>query len=153
MLKHETDTEYVLLTHDPLDVQFAMQTVVLPSTGATSCFVGTTRNMFDGKVVKTLFYEAYEEMALKELVKLCETVQQQFPGVARCCMMHRLGEVVVGEASVVIAVSSEHRKEAIAACGWAIDELKARVPIWKKEIYEDGAAEWKENKEVFWTSS
>lgn len=150
MLLHENETEYILLTHGKLDTQLAQETVILPWTGGTSCFIGTTRNVFENKKVKTLFYEAYEEMALKELRAICDVIKTKF-SVGKICLMHRLGEVGVGEASVVVCVSSMHRLDAIKAVEFGIDELKAKVPIWKKEIYEDdGGAEWKENKEVFW---
>lgn len=117
--------------------------------GAVSTFVGTTRGTFDGKVVVRLEYEAYEEMALKQLAALCHTVRAKHPDVLHMAVHHRLGVVAVGEASVVIAVSSAHRREAIEACHFAIDELKATVPIWKREVYADGST-WKANCDCTW---
>lgn len=114
--------------------------------GAVSVFVGTTRGTFDGKVVVRLEYEAYEAMAVKQLAALCRTVRAKHPDVLHVAVHHRLGVVAVGEASVVIAVSSAHRREAIEACHFAIDELKATVPIWKREVYADGST-WKANCE------
>ena len=114
--------------------------------GAVSSFVGTTRNSFMGKTVVRLEYEAYEALALKEMRALRRRVFAQWSGVYRVLVWHRLGEVPVGEASVVIAVASEHRAEGLAAVAWAIDELKRRVPVWKKEVYADGSA-WKGNCE------
>merc|ERR1712178_416981 len=114
--------------------------------GAISLFVGTTRDNFEGKTVLRLEYEAYEEMAQKEMLKLCATTRERFP-VHHVVMHHRLGVVPVGEASVIIAISSSHRREAIEAVHFAINALKATVLIWKKELYdEEGDAAWKENK-------
>lgn len=138
--------EDLLLTESPLDVNAAFAFVTEPGTGATSIFVGTTRDNFEGKKVVKLEYEAYESMALKELNKLCTSVRENF-SVNKILVHHRLGEVKVTEASVIIAISSPRRKEALQAVSYAIDKLKATVPIWKKEIYEDGTGQWKENKE------
>ena len=146
---HQTEDVYILLTKDKLDISFGYDWVVLPWTGGISSFIGTTRNSFGNKRVKTLFYEAYEPMAIKQIVKICNCMKQNFSG-GRICIMHRLDEVRVKEASIVIFVSSEHRAAAIDATTFAINEIKARVPIWKKEIYEDDEETWKENKEVFW---
>ena len=96
-------------------------------------------------------YEAYEPMALKEMYKLCSNIRSQW-NVHNIAIHHRLGEVPVKEASVVIAVSSPHRKESLRAVEYAIDALKASVPIWKKEIYDNNTADWKENKECSWTN-
>jgi len=114
--------------------------------GAISVFVGTTRNTFKGKKVLRLEYEAYEPMALKQMRELCNEMRQRWPNVVKCAILHRTGVVAVGEASVVIAVSSPHRREALESVAWCIDELKSRVAIWKKELYEDGSS-WKENAE------
>ena len=91
-------------------------------------------------------YEAYTPMALKQMRKMCSEMRARWP-VRKVVMLHRLGLCPVGEASVIIAVSAEHRAEAIKAAEWGIDNLKATVPIWKKERYQDGAASWKENAE------
>jgi len=92
-----------------------------------------------------LEYEAYVPMAMKELRKLCETAMAKWE-VRRMSIWHKTGDCPVKEASVVIAVSSPHRRAALEACAWAIDELKATVPIWKKEFFEGGEV-WKENAE------
>lgn len=136
----------ILLTCDPLSVEKATDAVASNAAGATSVFVGTTRDTFEGKLVTLLQYEAYESMALKEMTKLCESARGKWPDLCSLAVMHRLGRVAVGEASVIIAASSPHRKEAIDACHFLIDTLKATVPIWKKEVYEDGST-WKANKE------
>ena len=103
-----------------------------------------TRDNFEGRRVLKLEYEAYPEMAVAEMKKIGNEIVQKWPDV-RIAMIHTLGIVPVGEASVVIAVSSPHRDAAYAASRHGIDTLKARVPIWKKEIYQDGES-WKANK-------
>ncbi|KAK4292933.1 hypothetical protein Pmani_034334 [Petrolisthes manimaculis] len=120
-----------------------------PSCGAISLFVGTTRNTFQGKDVVQLEYEAYIEMAEKEMKSLCKVARKKWP-LKHIVIHHRLDLVPVKEASVIIAVSSEHRRESLDAVSYLIDSLKAKVPIWKKEIYTDGNSDWKKNKECVW---
>lgn len=129
----------------PLDVRGILASVEDASCGAISSFVGTTRDTFQGKKVIKLEYEAYVPMAMKELRKLCEAAMARWE-VRRMSVWHKTGDCPVKEASVVIAVSSPHRRAALEACAWAIDELKATVPIWKKEFFEGGEV-WKENAE------
>lgn len=152
MIKHESETEYILLTANKLDINFALENVILPWTGGTSIFVGSTRDCFEQKKVLTLFYEAYEAMAVNEILNICNDIRNKY-SVGKMCILHRLGEVPVTEASVIISISSKHRKNAIEAVEYAINELKAKVPIWKKEIYANGESDWKENKEVFWRTT
>jgi len=116
------------------------------AAGAISLFVGTTRDHFDGKKVVRLEYEAYKPMALKEMRALVERARATWD-IKKMLVWHRLGVVPVGEASVVIAVSAERRANAIRACEFGIEELKRTVPIWKKEVYEDGSV-WKANVEA-----
>lgn len=139
------DQDIIYLTEKRISIDDVYKNVVLPSTGATSLFIGTTRDNFKGKQVVRLQYEAYTPMAEKEIKKICTTVRQRLQ-VGNICVVHRTGDVPIGEASVVIAVSSVHRKEALEAVQFMIDTLKETVPIWKKEIYEEGDAEWKSNK-------
>uniref|UniRef100_G3MR74 Molybdopterin synthase catalytic subunit n=1 Tax=Amblyomma maculatum TaxID=34609 RepID=G3MR74_AMBMU len=141
--------DYVELTPAKLDVETVLSKVGSPDCGAISVFLGTTRNHFEGKQVSKLSYEAYAPMAKREMLHICGAVRQQWH-VKNIALIHRLGEVPVGEASVLIAISSEHRQEAQEAVKYSIDEVKRRVPVWKKEHYEDGGQEWKENKECFW---
>lgn len=141
---------YIKITHDKLQVEEITQKVTDPSTGAVSVFIGTTRDHFNGKKVLKLEYEAYVPMAEKQLNKLCDVIRSKWD-VHNIAIHHRLGVVEVEGASVVIAVTSTHRKESLEAVHFAIDELKATVPIWKKEIYEDETTEWKENKECEWS--
>jgi molybdopterin synthase catalytic subunit len=107
--------------------------------GAVCLFLGVVRDENRGRRVVGIDYEAYEEMALPLLQEIAEETLRQHP-VTEVRLVHRLGRLGVGEASVAVAVCSPHRKEAFAACRQAIDALKARVPIWKKEHYADGSA-------------
>jgi molybdopterin synthase catalytic subunit len=121
--------------------------VVASCCGAVSTFVGITRDNFEGKKVKKLSYEGYVPMAVKELLSLCEQARRKFE-IHKIAVQHILGECPVGHASVVIAVSSAHRRASLDCVSFMIDELKRNVPIWKKEIYDgDTAASWKENAE------
>ncbi|KAI8391072.1 Molybdopterin biosynthesis MoaE [Radiomyces spectabilis] len=109
--------------------------------GAISTFSGTTRDHFQGKVVLRLEYEAYEAMVIKILHDLIKEARSKW-NVMHIAVYHRTGLVPVGETSVVVACSSAHRADAIHSAEYLIDELKARCPIWKKEVYEDGSV-WK----------
>ncbi|MCK6505105.1 molybdenum cofactor biosynthesis protein MoaE [Myxococcota bacterium] len=133
------------LTDQPIDPRAVEAAVAHPGAGAIITFAGVTRDHFEGRRVVALHYEAYPELALPEMARIREELVARFPG-ARVAMVHRTGHLEVGEASVVIAVSAPHRGEAYEASRMAIDALKARVPVWKKEHYEDGQA-WKENAE------
>jgi len=143
--------DHILITADPLSVDEARKLVTSPSAGAISMFIGTTRDNFENKAVIRLEYEAYEPMAVREIKKICETIRGKW-NVVHICVMHRLGLVAVTEASVVIAISSAHRKDSLEAVQYAIDLLKTTVPIWKKEMYENGDCSWKENTECSWRS-
>ena len=119
-----------------------------PACGAVATFCGITRNNFQGKIVTKLSYEGYQPMAVKELRKLCQEATEKYSGIQRIAAVHILGECPVGQASVILACSSPHRRESLQCCEFLIDELKARIPIWKLEIYEgDNGCVWKENVE------
>jgi molybdopterin synthase catalytic subunit len=120
-----------------IDAAAVTAAVADPQTGATVTFIGTTRDHNDGRSVTQLEYEAYPEMAVAEMRKIGETAMQRWP-IARIAIVHRIGVVPIGEASVVIAVSSAHRVAAFEACHFAIDRLKEVVPIWKKEHFAGG---------------
>jgi molybdopterin synthase catalytic subunit len=124
------------LTRDPIDLQ-ALQ-AVSAEDGALCLFVGVVRNSNAGRSVLHLEYEAYEEMALPMLEDIAEQARLKFP-LSAVRIVHRLGRLEIGEASVAVAVASPHRDEAFSACRFAIDTLKATVPIWKKEFYADGS--------------
>ncbi|XP_040833462.1 molybdopterin synthase catalytic subunit [Ochotona curzoniae] len=147
----EKPKDIIKFTTEKLAVEEISQLVISPPCGAVSLFVGTTRNNFEGKKVLSLEYEAYLPMAENEIRKICGDIRQRWP-VAHIAVFHRLGLVPVSEASVVIAVSSAHRAASLEAVSFAIDHLKAKVPIWKKEIYEESSSAWKRNKECFWAS-
>ena len=145
-----------IITDTPLDVMAILNSISDPSTGAISLFVGTTRDEFEGKKVIRLDYEAYIPMAEKKIKQLCDNIRSKWPGkIHHISIHHRLGRVEPTEASVIIAITSAHRKESLDAVQYAIDTLKATVPIWKKEIYgnDDSVPKWKENKECVWSNS
>jgi molybdopterin synthase catalytic subunit len=126
------------IVRDRIDSQGVLQTVKRPEDGAAVSFDGVVRNNTRGRRTLYLDYEAYDEMALKQMEALAEQAIQQF-GVREVRMVHRLGRLEVGETSVLIVVASAHRAAAFEACRWIIDTLKRTVPIWKKEYFEDGA--------------
>lgn len=127
----------VRIVHEPIDLGALLAAVGDPSCGATVLFVGSTRNYNAGRRVIELQYEAYEEMARKEMEKIGQRALAQWPA-EKIALIHRLGNVPLGEASVAVAVSAAHRSDAFAAARFAIDELKKTVPIWKKEVFDGG---------------
>ena len=112
-----------------------------PAAGAYCSFEGWIRNENEGQSVLRLEYEAYEPLALSEGQKILSEAQQQFPHLQAHCM-HRTGLLEIGECAVWVGVSSPHRDEAFQACRFIIDQLKVRLPIWKKEHYADGHSGW-----------
>jgi len=126
------------LTRDPISVESLMMAVQSPERGGTCVFLGTVRN--DGRVTG-IEYSAYNEMALAEMTRMLDEARARWPE-ARVAMQHRLGLIPVGEASIAIAAAAPHRDEAFAACRYVIEEVKQRLPIWKKELYADGTATW-----------
>ncbi|XP_018592234.1 molybdopterin synthase catalytic subunit [Scleropages formosus] len=143
--------DLIELTHDKLSADAVSDSVSCPSCGAVSMFIGTTRDNFEGKKVVQLEYEAYISMAESELKKIFSKIREKWPTVRHICVHHRLGIVPVTEASVIIGISSPHRTESLEAVQYCINALKATVPIWKREIYENEGSSWKENKECLWT--
>src|SRR5688572_14100023 len=133
-----TPVDLIELTSEPLGPNAAAAFVVDPAAGGVAVFVGTTRveRGPTGAALVALEYEAYAEMAMRAMRSLAGRARERWP-VAKLALLHRVGRVVVGEASVVVAVSSGHRAEAFEACRWLIDTLKAEVPIWKKEVWAD----------------
>ncbi len=129
-----------LLQAEPLSLQEVIDAVSGPGMGGIVTFTGTVRDRSQGKKVLRLEYEAYGSMALAKLEEIGASIERQWPGV-RTAIHHRTGALQVGEAAVVIAAAAAHRQEAFRACEYAIEQLKQDVPIWKKELYEDGA-EW-----------
>ncbi|XP_056875533.1 molybdopterin synthase catalytic subunit isoform X1 [Takifugu flavidus] len=141
------------LSRDWLSVQEVVDAVGSASCGAISVFIGTTReDELDGRKVTGLEYEAYEPMAQSEFTKLCADIRARWPTVAHICVHHRLGWVEVGQASVVMAISSPHRHDSQQAIQHCINQLKAKIPIWKKEVYDTQDGSWKENPECSWAA-
>ena len=140
------DLDLCRVQSEPLSHDEAVAFVTSGDCGAISTFLGTTRNNFDGRPVRTLMYEAYAPMAESKMREILREARRAY-GVRKACALHRVGEVKIGEASVILAFASPHRKDALNACAWAIDELKRVVPVWKQEVYADEDASWKANKE------
>ena len=134
----------VALTADRIDAAALEASVSGPGNGAILVFAGVARNANRGREVLGLEYEAYAPMALAEMSRIEAEVEARWPGM-QVAMVHRTGLVGIGEASVVIAVGSPHRDEAYQASRYLIDELKARVPVWKRERYADGS-DWIANR-------
>jgi molybdopterin synthase catalytic subunit len=128
------------LTEDPIDLGAVVAEVTDERAGAVATFIGTTRVQSRGKTVRYLEYEAYEGMAEQEMARIAEELERRYD-LCEIAISHRVGRVEIGETSVAIAVSAPHRGDALAACKDAIDTLKQTVPLWKKEVYDDGE-EW-----------
>ncbi len=129
--------DFFELTTEPIDVGTVARRVVLPECGATVTLDGYAREWTRGRQTLYLVYEAYAPMALLELQRLGATAREKFE-IAYIGIVHRTGKLEIGETSVVISVGAPHRRAAFEACEWAIKELKRTVPIWKKEIFQDG---------------
>jgi molybdopterin synthase catalytic subunit len=130
----------IKITEKPIDVQKVIGTVSSLGAGAVNVFIGTVRNSAHGKNVVWLEYEAYESMAVAEIRKIIDEASHRWP-LLGWAVSHRVGTLKPGEVSVAIAVSSPHRRDSFEACQFIIDTLKEKVPIWKKEVFEDGE-EW-----------
>jgi len=129
-----------ILTEEPVSLDRVVAEVSTQEAGAIATFSGTARRHSRGRVVQYLDYEGYEGMAEEMMAKLAGDLRERYE-LKEIAIHHRVGRVELGEASVVIAVSAAHRKDALAACKDAIDILKLDVPLWKKEVY-DGGEEW-----------
>ena len=127
----------------PIDRDEVRRAVERPEHGAVLLFEGVARNNFEGKAVRALEYEAYPAMAVAEMQRIADEATEKWPGI-RIAMVHRTGRLAIGEPSVILAVGSPHRVAAYEANRYLIEELKKRVPVWKKEVYDDGVA-WKAN--------
>ena len=128
------------LTDDPIDFRALIATAARTSDGAHVLFAGVVRDHHDGRSVESIFYDAYRPMAEKEIAKIVAEVEAKYPDVA-LAVIHRLGHLVVGEASIGIVAVSPHRAEAFGACRDVIERIKQTVPIWKKERSPNGE-EW-----------
>ncbi|MEK3734031.1 MULTISPECIES: molybdopterin converting factor subunit 1 [Paenibacillus] len=146
-----TEDGMCLITSESLSVEDTLSKVLHPDHGASLSFVGTTRELTGERRTVTLEYDAYIPMALKELDKIRQNIAMKWPP-SLCAISHRIGTVGIGEISVVIAVSSPHRADCYEASRYAIEELKRTVPIWKREIWDDGS-EWKGAQTGTWDPS
>ncbi|MGA1367898.1 MAG: molybdenum cofactor biosynthesis protein MoaE [Blastocatellia bacterium] len=126
------------VTREAIDKQDLESRVILGAAGAVVTFDGIVRNQTNGRPVLSLQYEAYPPMAVKEMRRIGEEIRQQWPQIDGIGMIHRFGPLAISESSIVIVITSPHRKAAFEACRFAIDRLKQTVPIWKKEIFADG---------------
>ena len=129
----------VIITHETLETDKLVKLLRNPTNGAFVTFEGVTRNNSNGKNVKYLEYEAYEEMAKNTLHEIIKEISQE-TNVDQILVAHRLGKVEIQGISLVIVVGSPHRAEAFLACSSIVDRIKQNVPIWKKEFFEDGSS-------------
>ena len=129
------------ITHEEIDSSALLRAAESNLAGAVVLFLGTTREMTEGRRTRSLVYEAYEPMTRRKLAELADEARRRWP-LTGCAIVHRLGQLELREASVAIAVSSPHRQDAFEAGKWLIDTLKEVVPIWKQENWADGSCQW-----------
>jgi molybdopterin synthase catalytic subunit len=127
----------IAITDQPIDVDAAIAAAQSERAGAVNVFIGTVRNHAARQTVVRLEYEAYDKMALKKMEEVATEARRRWP-VEKVAVVHRKGVLQIGEVAVVIAVSTPHRRESFEACQYIIDTIKQVVPIWKKEVYENG---------------
>ncbi|MBO9640864.1 MAG: molybdenum cofactor biosynthesis protein MoaE [Siphonobacter aquaeclarae] len=132
----------IAVTDQPIDIQACLDAVQSERAGAVDVFIGTVRNHNNARSVVRLEYESFDSMAIRKMTELAEEAARRWP-VEKIAIVHRKGVLFIGDVAVVIAVATPHRAESFEACRWVIDTLKQVVPIWKKEIYDDGE-EWLE---------
>jgi molybdopterin synthase catalytic subunit len=128
---------FFAITEEPIDVGALTAQVVDARHGAVVTFVGVVRGFSRGKEISYLEYEAYEGMAVKKMAEVADQIRERW-GLDRVAIVHRIGRLAIGEASIAIAVASPHRHEAFEACEYAINTVKRTVPVWKKEVWSDG---------------
>ena len=128
------------ITRVKLDPAAAAAAVSFPRHGAVAAFAGAVRSVHAGRRVKAVAYDCFAPLAEKELARIVKEAERRWP--AKIAALHRVGTLRVGEVSVVVAAGSMHRAEAFAACRWTIDEIKRRLPVWKKERYARGEGRW-----------
>jgi molybdopterin synthase catalytic subunit len=135
----------IKVTEQPLSPPEAIAAVECSGAGAVDVFLGNVRDNNLGRGVSYLVYDAYPGMAEKVMGQIAEEARERF-GLEDCAVFHRTGRLEIGETSLLVAVSSGHRREAFEGCHWMVDEIKKRVPVWKKEVWDDGE-EWIEGPE------
>ena len=138
----------VFVSADPLSLETAVQSVIDPAHGAIDTFIGTVRNMHEGKSVTGITYDVHEVLAEKTFHEICEEAQGLWPDT-RYYIAHYQGVLDVRGISIIIAVSSPHRAESFEACRYVIEEIKKRAPVWKKEHYVDGMSDWLPGHSLF----
>lgn len=147
MVAEDLQKRWVQLSREPIDIAEAYQFLQTPAAGGLALFIGTTRQWTAGQGTLSLTYEGYESMALKEMHRLLDVAVNRWP-IHRACLLHRLGEVPLAEASVLVGIATSHRPEAFEACRYLIDQLKVQVPIWKQERLADGQKIWVEGTDL-----
>jgi molybdopterin synthase catalytic subunit len=128
----------ITITSEPINFCRILQDILDTSSGGTALFLGTVRDHNDSKAVLEMHYEIYKEMAERSLAKIEYEVKTKWK-INNFVAIHRTGQLKVGEVSVAVAASAEHRNQAFEACRYGIDQIKTNVPIWKKEVYKNGA--------------
>ncbi|MCY4156201.1 MAG: molybdenum cofactor biosynthesis protein MoaE [Gammaproteobacteria bacterium] len=129
------------ISADAIDQAAELAALEDAASGAAVCFCGRVRNHNEGRVVVRLEYECYEELAVSEGARVLAEARERF-GASRVLCVHRTGDLAIGDAAVWVGAAAAHRNEAFAAARYVIDEVKKRVPIWKREHYPEGPAEW-----------
>ncbi len=130
-------------THEPIDIARLMAAVADGGRGGTVVFVGSVRRSAEDGPVRAIDYSAYEEMLAEEFDRIVQQAREHWPQ-AQFSAQHRLGRVPLGEPSIAVVAAAPHREEAFAACRHVIEEAKRRLPVWKKELFEDGGTRWRE---------
>jgi molybdopterin synthase catalytic subunit len=130
------------LTSSPIDLSELLGIVQSPERGGTACFLGTVRNHHGGREVHGLDYSAYEPMVEAECARIVAETEARWQ--VRVALRHRIGHLEIGDAAVAVVAASAHRDEAFVACRHVIEEVKRRVPIWKREVFADGTVGWVE---------
>ncbi|ASJ01937.1 molybdenum cofactor biosynthesis protein MoaE [Thermococcus profundus] len=128
----------VMVLEGPFNIEKAVELVSVPEAGGYVVFLGKVRNENRGRKVRKLIYEAYREMAEEEMERIRKEALERFP-ILDILIWHRVGELEVGEDTILVIAGGKHRGEAFDACRWAVDEVKHRVPVWKKEVTDEGA--------------
>ena len=130
------------LSATPIDLAILIARIESPAHGGVASFLGQVRDHHEGRTVRGLEYSAYGPMAEEECARIVAEAERRWP--VRVALEHRVGALAIGDIAVAVAAGGAHRDEAFAACRFVIEEVKRRVPIWKKEFYQDGAVEWVE---------
>lgn len=134
-------TIFVAVSREMIAVDNLIDMIDDSGHGAIDCFIGKVRNLHEGKVVRGISYDGHELLMSKTMSEICREAESKWPHT-HYAISHYLGDLDVGEISIVIAVSSAHRAESFDACRFVIEAIKKRLPVWKQEHYEDGKSEW-----------